>query len=95
MSVTQYRKNLSELLAEWRRDTRWKALWEEDNKTLPFELWRRGCKFYVAWEPDHSGLYRKRAYFAAAVVKDWQVIKEWEFIPSLTELFELVSIVSV
>ena len=85
-----WQKSFSELLAEWRKDTSWKALWERANENLPYELKAQGYDFYVAWIPgDRYGSYRYRDYFASALVRDWRVGKEWDYLPNLTEIFEM------
>lgn len=82
-----WQKGFSELLAEWRKDTVWKAEWEIDNENLPYELKAQGYDFYVAWIPgDRYGRKRYRYYFAAALVKDRRVEREWDYIPNLTEI---------
>ena len=84
-----WQKNWSELVAEWRRDTGWKARWGTANEILPFLMAAQGYDFLVAWINNHPyGGYRYRNYFAAALVKDWRVEREWDYIPNLTEIFE-------
>lgn len=83
-------KRFSELLAEWRKDTGWKALWETANDKMPYDLNAQGYEFYIAWiQGDRYGSYRCRDYFAAALVRDWMVEKEWDYIPTLAEIFEI------
>jgi hypothetical protein len=85
-----WQKRETELFAEWRRDTAHKALWETANEMLPYDLKVKGYQFYVAWLPgDAFGRYLYRDYFAAALVKDGLVEKEWDYIPTLTDIFEL------
>jgi len=84
-----WQKGFSELLAEWRKDTGWKADWGTANEALPYDLKAQGYDFYVAWIPGGPyGSHRYRDYFAAALVKNWRVEREWDYIPNLTELFE-------
>jgi len=91
-----WQKRDSELLADWRKDTRWKADWETANEELPYDLKMGGYQFYVAWVPgDNFGRKLYRQYFAAALIKSGMVEKEWDYIPSITELFEMCNFVSV
>lgn len=86
-----WQKRFSELLADWRKDTGWTAIWEKANDALPYDLEAQGYDFYVAWVPgDQHGHNRYRNYFAAALLKKERVEREWDYMPNLSEIFEMV-----
>ena len=76
---------LSELKREWRQMGRGRLLYGSRRDALPFELWSKGCDLVVAWYDD----YLKSFEFDWVLVKDNEIIKQFDYSPSLTDLFEV------
>lgn len=53
---------------------------------VPYELYTRGYDLLVFWRSDYHGDSHE---FAWVLVKDSQVVKEWDRCPTLSDLFDI------